>query len=758
MSDADGAVLGSASRVAAARRARRVLPGLSIPLDGIARLAARLLDTPTGLVTVVGGARDDFLGAHGLPEQFLGRRAARDYSLCRHVVAADHPVAVDDMTTDRTLRTHRLVAEHGVRAFAGVPLRDTRDRPVGALTVVDTRPRHWTDQEQSTLVEIAALIGPIPADDPVDTAMAALAEPATAATSTADDTADGTADRTADRTADGIAADGGVNAAVRSEVRGGFITALLDAVQVGVLAVDSSGRPVLFNRILRHIDPRLDDATPEQALAMVQQRLYHLDGQPVAPDDTAAARALRGEHVRDFRTVVRTPDRPDRYLLTNSAPILAADGQRLGAVSTISDITDRLRAERLRDGELAIARILADADTLDQAAPELVEHLGEVLGWSFTSLWLVDPVNPDTLRQVARWSAPGVDLDDLIPDVIPRDLAGLAELVETGTSLWLPDLTRTPQQQSEPLRVFTTACAGRGLRTAMLAAIDPGGGAGGDGGTPGLIACLTSRAEDDEFLVAGLLDAVAEQIGHFLTRHHASDLAGQLAHAKDDFVALAGHAIRTPLTSIFSYTELLLEDPTLTADSRELVEVISRNAIGLNTVVVGLLDLAALETGEDPLRSTDVDLPALVTAALDAVGPAAAASGVHLHTTTPPTLTVPGDPRRLRQVVDNLLYNAIKYSPHGGDVHLTLTAAPTTVELTVTDHGIGVPAAERHRLFRRFYRASNAAHTSIPGTGLGLTLASAIVDAHHGTITIHNPNTGGTTITVHLPRPTATGD
>ena len=738
MSDADGAVLGDASRVAAARRACRVLPGLSIPLDGIARLAARLLDAPTGLVTVVGGARDDFLGAHGLPEHFLGRHAARDYSLCRYVVAADHPVAVDDMTTDETLRTHRLVVEHGVRAFAGVPLRDTRDRPVGALTVVDTRPRRWSDQEQSALVEIAALIGPIPADDPLDTALAALAEPGTAAISTAEDTTDRRA------------GNGGVNAAVRSEVRGRFITALLDAVQVGVLAVDISGQPVLFNRVLRHIDPLLDDATPEQALAMVQRRLYHLDGQPVAPHDTAVSRALRGEHVRDFRTIVRAPDRPDRYLLTNSAPILTADGQRLGAVSTVSDITDRLRAERLRDGELAIARILADADTLEQAASELVEHLGEVLGWSFTSLWLVDPVDADTLRQVARWSAPGVDLDDLIPDVIPRDLAGLAELVQTGTSLWLADLTRTPQQQSEPLRVFTTACAGRGLRTAMLAAIDPSGGAG----TPGLISCLTSRAEDDAFLVTSLLDAVAEQVGHFLTRHHATDLAGQLAHAKDDFVALAGHAIRTPLTSIFSYTELLLEDPALTEDSRELVEVISRNAIGLNTVVVGLLDLAALETGEDPLRPTDVDLPALITEALDTVGPAATAGGVHLHTDMPPTLTLRADPRRLRQVVDNLLSNAIKYSPHGGDVRLTLTAAPGTAELTVTDHGIGVPAAERHRLFRRFYRASNAAHTSIPGTGLGLTLASAIVDAHNGSITIHNPNTGGTTITVHLPRPT----
>ena len=112
---------------------------------------------------------------------------------------------------------------------------------------------------------------------------------------------------------------------------------------------------------------------------------------------------------------------------------------------------------------------------------------------------------------------------------------------------------------------------------------------------------------------------------------------------------------------------------------------------------------------------------------------------------------VPGDRRLLRQIVDNLLGNAVKYSPDGGTISVTLRADGRAAELAVSDTGIGVSTEEREKMFTGLYRTSRARDRAIPGSGLGLTLSRAVVDRHHGTIELSEHDGPGTTVLVRLP-------
>lgn len=167
MATVDPAVISAPRRLAAVDRARQVLPSLPMPLDRIARYAARCVDAPMCAVTFVGQLEHHFAGAHGVCPTLVARRCLPlSHSVCKYVVSADHPVCSDDMLADDDLRMreHPLAVEYGIRAFLGVPLRDTDDQPIGALTVLDTAPRAWSPAQVSALVEIAELLGPVPVE------------------------------------------------------------------------------------------------------------------------------------------------------------------------------------------------------------------------------------------------------------------------------------------------------------------------------------------------------------------------------------------------------------------------------------------------------------------------------------------------------------------------------------------------------------------------------------------------------------------
>ncbi|BBH69528.1 hypothetical protein ACTI_62130 [Actinoplanes sp. OR16] len=235
----------------------------------------------------------------------------------------------------------------------------------------------------------------------------------------------------------------------------------------------------------------------------------------------------------------------------------------------------------------------------------------------------------------------------------------------------------------------------------------------------------------------------------------AAELTGQLARSKDEYLNLVGHELRTPVTIIGSYLELLNEsDPdTPAADLLPMIAAARRGSERLRRLVEALLDLSAFDAGKSPLQMSDIDLAAVVSGAVADIEPSAAAKHLTLTFAEPERLPLSGDPRRLHQLVTALVDNAITYTPEGGSVAVTVTGGDATAVVEVTDTGLGIPVHERPLIFDRFFRGAITTELAIPGAGLGLAIAQLIVSRHHGTITVTpNHRRPGTTVRVELPR------
>ncbi|RKR20570.1 sensor histidine kinase [Arthrobacter oryzae] len=219
--------------------------------------------------------------------------------------------------------------------------------------------------------------------------------------------------------------------------------------------------------------------------------------------------------------------------------------------------------------------------------------------------------------------------------------------------------------------------------------------------------------------------------------------------AKDEVVSTVSHEFRTPLTSIIGNLDLVLADTEgLDSPAVRRVEVAQRNAERLLALVSDLLMSASSAVHVHPRRT---DLAGLVEASLGSAQAHAQASRVCLAMDVPGPLWANVDPLRISQALDNLVSNAIKYSPDGGSVRISASTGGGLVRLHVEDTGMGMTAADAARIFTRFFRSPVVRDGSIPGAGLGLSITKAIVERHGGTISCCTTPGHGSTFTVELP-------
>jgi signal transduction histidine kinase len=219
---------------------------------------------------------------------------------------------------------------------------------------------------------------------------------------------------------------------------------------------------------------------------------------------------------------------------------------------------------------------------------------------------------------------------------------------------------------------------------------------------------------------------------------------------KDEFLGLVSHELRNPLTSVLGYLELLrMTGANLSDEQRGFVDVAERNARRLRHLVGDLLTTAQAGAGAFTLQKTKVELNDVVRQAVESAGPSAEDAGVTLVTELAASVIISADPDRLGQACDNLVSNAIKFTPEGGTVTVSTELRGTDAALSVRDTGVGIPADEVAHLSERFFRASTA--QAIPGVGLGLTVVRAIAAAHGGRLEITSELGAGTTFTLVLP-------
>ena len=224
---------------------------------------------------------------------------------------------------------------------------------------------------------------------------------------------------------------------------------------------------------------------------------------------------------------------------------------------------------------------------------------------------------------------------------------------------------------------------------------------------------------------------------------------------KSEFVATVSHELRTPLTSIYGFAETLLREDVHFADAERstFLRYIATESERLTTIVDTLLSVARLETGDVPVRLASTDVASLVTEAVQAVE-SSAVGGSHRFVAEVPLepLDAHADREKLRQVLGILLENAVLYSPTGGQVHVSARRSEEAIELRVEDEGIGIPAAEREHIFRKFYRGEASSRIVGTGnTGLGLFIAEGLVRAMGGEIRVDSEEGNGSTFVLELP-------
>jgi signal transduction histidine kinase len=246
-----------------------------------------------------------------------------------------------------------------------------------------------------------------------------------------------------------------------------------------------------------------------------------------------------------------------------------------------------------------------------------------------------------------------------------------------------------------------------------------------------------------------LTDSAGEDAGAVvISRDVTSEL--QALRARDELVASVSHELRTPLTSILGYLDLAIEEPDIPNRVRSNLEIAERNAERLLGIVADILAASSSSSSsvEASIHRRDLDAREIVLASAEALTPRADARAVTIDTSGLEAAPVSADPMRLRQVVDNLLSNAITYNREGGTVFLGTTSDGTSSWILVRDTGVGISEADRSRLFQRFYKAGTPRRA---GTGLGLAITRDIVRAHGGDLGLHSSPGAGSTFIVKLP-------
>jgi PAS domain S-box-containing protein len=451
-----------------------------------------------------------------------------------------------------------------------------------------------------------------------------------------------------------------------------------------------------------------------------------------------------GSHLERFE--VWTQSKDDRRLLAEISMALARRPPRPLVTYFARDITERRRHEEVRRAEEEVSRTLAEADTGEDLIGPILTAIGENLGWTYGAFWEYDE-RARRLRCTQIWNGNGEDRDDvarcLNATVDPMEgvaeLAPLGQAWESGEAQWsvLSDLPAGSRRCAAILAL--------GVSAELMLPV------GTSEGILGVIEFGATSADRPDAQTLESLRSITDLIGQVVERRRAVEEADRL---KNEFFALVSHELRTPLTSVTGYLDIVRDEEAgvINEKQRHYLDVIYRNTKRLQRLVGDLLFVAQVEAGTLSLELGPVDLGSVVQESIEAALPRADEQGVLLTAEVDPMTMEGGDADRLGQLIDNLVSNALKFTPETGKV----TVRARRIEgdralIEIADTGMGISAEDQEHLFERFYRADAATQSAIPGIGLGLSICQAIAEGHGGTIGVQSEVGRGTTFRLDLP-------
>jgi PAS domain S-box-containing protein len=536
--------------------------------------------------------------------------------------------------------------------------------------------------------------------------------------------------------------------------------AMIASMVDGVMLVDGEGKTLFINPAGQKLLGRSEVAVP----IYKHTDLYRLRGEHgrvLDAGELPVAQALStGRPVQDATIIVNREDRA--VAMSMSATPLKEDGRITGVVVTFRDITERQRLEDEMALQAERAQILADA--------------GAFFSSNIDPVWVTQAIAERSAEVLGDWSAvilrTGDGKDMRVASIYHRDMASLGlawsyiyrqplsvgegivgQVIATG----YPSLTtnvgstsgfsaqrdetsyHAPQMQLASLLVLPLRTRRETLGALVIAANDP------------------DRAmTDDKLPLAELLAeraALAVENAKLYTEQvDARRKVEDLSRLKDEFLSIASHELRTPVTSIKGYTQLaktLIRENDL-ATSEEYLDIALDQIDRMSRLILELLDVSRIETGRLEIRREPIRWATFVRDVVHRHHTAVSDRRFHLNVPDE-TATVHGDRDRLEQVLGNLLENAVKYSPDGSEIFVNVDDRTDHVVTAVCDRGIGIPADELAQVFERFHRGRQVSSTNYGGLGLGLYITKQIIERHGGSIWVESKEGAGTTFYFSLP-------
>jgi PAS domain S-box-containing protein len=568
------------------------------------------------------------------------------------------------------------------------------------------------------------------------------------------------------------------------------LAAILGGIAEGVTVQDVEGHLVYANDVAARLSgySAADDMISTFPAVAPPFELFDEAGKAFPFDNLPGRRLLRGETPREVVVQFRTVETGDwRWSILDATPVRDGQGKLQLVVNIFRDITERKRRADAADFLVAASTILSATLELENSLPQVAElAVPRIADWCIIDLIAHDDNLPQRvaiahaypedaeLARGFRERRPGVNTAGGFVERVLR--TGRGELIDN----WSMAAEYLQPEDPERRRLFE----GMQPRSWIVVPLRA------RGQTFGSVTLATSRsarrynqfdfelAEDLATRAAFAIDNARlyreayEQAEHQSVLNVAlretieerdramADLQKAL-RTRDEFLASASHDLKNPLASIKATAQLLerrLDRPDALDLDRlreglERVDAIATRAAGL---VEELLDLARMQMGRPlDLERRPSDLVKLAMQAVDEHQHAAERHALRLITDETELIGM-WDERRLARVLSNLLDNAVKYSPDGGEVELAVNRDGDWAILEVRDHGIGIPEMDHDRVFERFQRASNV-ERRIGGTGIGLASARHIVDSHGGTIRVQSQEGSGATFVVRLPISTDSG-
>jgi PAS domain S-box-containing protein len=516
-----------------------------------------------------------------------------------------------------------------------------------------------------------------------------------------------------------------------------FLSAVLEAIEDGIVACDADGVLTLFNRATREFHGRpLQSTTAAQWAA--DSDLYRPDGTtPLPAEEVPLNRALAGEHVRDAEFVIAPRGGKARTVLANGQPLQDENGNELGAVVSLHDISARQEvqsaravaaAEQARREEAeAAAQLIRESSERLRASEERYRTLFGAMDEGFCILEMIFGEDGRALDYVFLETNPAFAKQSGMDDVIGKRMR---ELVPGHDQHWF-DIYGRVVTTGVPVR-FEDEAEALGRWFDVYATPLPAAGA----------------------------NRLAVLFNDITQRKHADDnlrrLAEELAESdrrKTEFLATLAHELRNPLAPISNGLHLMRMaggDLPALEKARHMMERQLRHMVHL---VDDLLDIARISSNKVELRRESLDLRTVLAGAVETSMPLVTAGGHALDVKLPDApLRIVGDATRVAQVVSNLLNNAAKYTPRGGRIELAAREEGGRATIAVRDTGVGIPPESLRDVFDMFTQVGRSREHAQGGLGIGLALVRRLVDLHGGTVEAASDGAGrGSTFTVRLP-------